>query len=56
MPEFLFEFLCLITGGISKTDLRKFITYAQGKFNIPILGEIYSAVPTAELEVRKNLF
>lgn len=37
-------------GGISKTDLRKFITYAQGKFNIPILGEIYSAVPTAELE------
>ncbi|XP_066154343.1 glutamine-dependent NAD(+) synthetase [Euwallacea fornicatus] len=37
-------------GGISKTDLRKFIVYAKEKFNIPILGEIYSAVPTAELE------
>lgn len=42
---------CLILGGISKTDLRKFITYAKDKFNIPILGEIYSAPPTAELEV-----
>ncbi|KAF7277740.1 NAD synthetase [Rhynchophorus ferrugineus] len=37
-------------GGISKTDLRGFIEYAKVKFNIPILGEIYSAPPTAELE------
>ncbi|XP_048517441.1 glutamine-dependent NAD(+) synthetase [Dendroctonus ponderosae] len=37
-------------GGISKTDLRKFILYAKDKFNIPILGDIYYAVPTAELE------
>lgn len=37
-------------GGISKTDLRSFIEYAKVKFNIPILGEIYNAPPTAELE------
>ncbi|XP_050303483.1 glutamine-dependent NAD(+) synthetase [Anthonomus grandis grandis] len=37
-------------GGISKTDLRKFISYAKDNFNIPVLGEIYSAPPTAELE------
>lgn len=37
-------------GGISKTDLRKFIIYAKEKFNMPILAEIYSAPPTAELE------
>ncbi|KAL1505640.1 hypothetical protein ABEB36_005159 [Hypothenemus hampei] len=37
-------------GGISKTDLRRFILYAKDKFNLPILGDIYSAIPTAELE------
>jgi NAD+ synthase (glutamine-hydrolysing) len=37
-------------GGISKTDLRKFLHYAMEKFNLPILGEIISAPPTAELE------
>lgn len=43
-------------GGISKTDLRKFILYAKDKFNIPILGDIYHAVPTAELEVSCMVF
>lgn len=47
----IFFCCCLILGGISKTDLRKFVTYAKDKFSIPILGEIYSAPPTAELEV-----
>lgn len=37
-------------GGISKTDLRKFLRFAKDKFNIPILGEIIAAPPTAELE------
>lgn len=37
-------------GGISKTDLRKFLKYAKDKFNLPILGEIIQAPPTAELE------
>ncbi|XP_060531013.1 glutamine-dependent NAD(+) synthetase isoform X2 [Cylas formicarius] len=37
-------------GGISKTDLRKFMTYAKEKFNIHIIGEIVAAPPTAELE------
>lgn len=37
-------------GGISKTDLRMFLNYVKEKFNLPIIGEIVSAVPTAELE------
>lgn len=37
-------------GGISKKDLRMFVSYAKDKFKLPILGDIYSAVPTAELE------
>ncbi|KAG5647912.1 hypothetical protein DXG03_007836 [Asterophora parasitica] len=37
-------------GGISKTDLKKFIAYAQHSFDMPILGSFLSAVPTAELE------
>jgi NAD+ synthase (glutamine-hydrolysing) len=41
-------------GGISKTDLRKFLQYAREKFNIPILEEIVDAPPTAELEPLKD--
>ncbi|KAF8817527.1 glutamine-dependent NAD(+) synthetase with GAT domain-containing protein [Phlegmacium glaucopus] len=37
-------------GGISKTDLKKFIAYAQTDFNLPILKGFLDAVPTAELE------
>jgi NAD+ synthase (glutamine-hydrolysing) len=37
-------------GGISKTDLRKFLQYAMEKFNIPVLADIIQAPPTAELE------
>ncbi|KAL5512968.1 QNS1 [Sanghuangporus vaninii] len=37
-------------GGISKTDLKKFIAYARDAFELPILAEFLDAVPTAELE------
>ena len=37
-------------GGISKTDLRKFVEYAGEELKIPVLKEIYNAPPTAELE------
>ncbi|KAL5492179.1 QNS1 [Sanghuangporus weigelae] len=37
-------------GGISKTDLKKFIAYARDAFELPILTEFLDAVPTAELE------
>ncbi|KAH9479450.1 glutamine-dependent NAD(+) synthetase [Psilocybe cubensis] len=37
-------------GGISKTDLKKFIAYAEYSFNLPILRSFLDAVPTAELE------
>ncbi|KIL69432.1 hypothetical protein M378DRAFT_157693 [Amanita muscaria Koide BX008] len=37
-------------GGISKTDLKKFVTFAQGAFNLPILNDFLTAIPTAELE------
>lgn len=37
-------------GGISKTDLKAFIAYAQGAFDLPILESFLTAVPTAELE------
>ncbi|KAI6013939.1 hypothetical protein BKA83DRAFT_682556 [Pisolithus microcarpus] len=37
-------------GGISKTDLKKFIAYAQDAFDLPILRSFLDAVPTAELE------
>jgi len=37
-------------GGISKTDLKRFIEYAQAKFGLPILEQFLTAVPTAELE------
>lgn len=37
-------------GGISKTDLKRFIAYASTKFEMPILDEFLHATPTAELE------
>ncbi|KAK4700305.1 hypothetical protein P7C70_g5945, partial [Phenoliferia sp. Uapishka_3] len=37
-------------GAISKTDLKRFIAYAEGAFNLPILAEFLDAVPTAELQ------
>ncbi|XP_070062706.1 glutamine-dependent NAD(+) synthetase isoform X3 [Drosophila virilis] len=37
-------------GGISKTDLRRFLAYAREKFNLPVLESIIDAPPTAELE------
>jgi len=37
-------------GGISKTDLRKFIAYARDVFEMPTLTSFLDAVPTAELE------
>lgn len=37
-------------GGISKTDLKGFIRWAVKAFNLPILEQFLSAVPTAELE------
>ncbi|KIK81592.1 hypothetical protein PAXRUDRAFT_35820 [Paxillus rubicundulus Ve08.2h10] len=37
-------------GGISKTDLKKFIAYAEGAFDLPILASFLDAIPTAELE------
>lgn len=37
-------------GGISKTDLKAFIKWAEKKFNIPILRDFLNATPTAELE------
>ncbi|SCV99468.1 LAFE_0A03818g1_1 [Lachancea fermentati] len=37
-------------GGISKTDLKKFIAYASETFDMPILEDFLTATPTAELE------
>jgi len=37
-------------GGISKTDLKRFIAWAQENFQLPILSRFLTAVPTAELE------
>ncbi|CCF58117.1 hypothetical protein KAFR_0D04690 [Kazachstania africana CBS 2517] len=37
-------------GGISKTDLKKFIAYASTEYNMPILDSFLNATPTAELE------
>lgn len=43
-------------GGISKTDLKRFIAYAQKEFDMPILGEFLTATPTAELEPITNTY
>jgi NAD+ synthase (glutamine-hydrolysing) len=37
-------------GGISKTDLKRFIKWAETNFDLPILRSFLDAVPTAELE------
>ncbi|KIP02994.1 hypothetical protein PHLGIDRAFT_26333 [Phlebiopsis gigantea 11061_1 CR5-6] len=37
-------------GAISKTDLKKFIAYAEGAFELPVLNHFLNATPTAELE------
>ncbi|OBA20806.1 glutamine-dependent NAD(+) synthetase with GAT domain-containing protein [Metschnikowia bicuspidata var. bicuspidata NRRL YB-4993] len=37
-------------GGISKTDLKAFIAWAEPGFGLPILREFLDATPTAELE------
>ncbi|SJM82793.1 Glutamine-dependent NAD(+) synthetase [Zygosaccharomyces bailii] len=37
-------------GGISKTDLKRFIAYASKEFDLPILEDFLNATPTAELE------
>ncbi|KAF1956968.1 glutamine-dependent NAD(+) synthetase with GAT domain-containing protein [Byssothecium circinans] len=37
-------------GSISKTDLKKFLTWAGQAWDIPILEEFLNATPTAELE------
>ncbi|KAJ8929500.1 hypothetical protein NQ314_017793 [Rhamnusium bicolor] len=41
-------------GGISKTDLRRFMVFAKDKFKLPIVGDIINATPTAELEPLKD--
>lgn len=37
-------------GGISKTDLKAFIAWAETNFELPILKKFLDATPTAELE------
>lgn len=37
-------------GGVSKTDLKRFILWAEDKFDMPILRHFLDATPTAELE------
>lgn len=37
-------------GSISKTDLKRFILWAQKSFDLPILEGFLTATPTAELE------
>ena len=37
-------------GSISKTDLKRFISWAQHKFSLSILEDFINATPTAELE------
>ncbi|ORX33566.1 hypothetical protein BD324DRAFT_639339 [Kockovaella imperatae] len=36
-------------GGISKTDLKRFISYAEKAFDLPILQSFLDAIPSAEL-------
>ncbi|KAI9889188.1 MAG: glutamine-dependent NAD(+) synthetase [Vezdaea aestivalis] len=37
-------------GGISKTDLKSFIAFAEKAFELPVLQSFLTAIPTAELE------
>ncbi|XP_052087489.1 glutamine-dependent NAD(+) synthetase-like isoform X3 [Mytilus californianus] len=41
-------------GGISKSDLRRFILYCRNRFGFSALEKIYNAPPTAELEPLKD--
>lgn len=43
-------------GGISKTDLKKFIAYSEREFELPILHQFLTATPTAELEPITNSY
>ncbi|KAL7418938.1 glutamine-dependent NAD(+) synthetase [Cryptotrichosporon argae] len=36
-------------GGVSKTDLKKFIKWAENEFDLPILQSFLDAIPSAEL-------
>jgi NAD+ synthase (glutamine-hydrolysing) len=36
-------------GGINKTDIKAFLIYFGNKYNLPVLGEVAGAVPSAEL-------
>jgi len=36
-------------GGISKTDLKKFLLFAKDRFNLSVLQDVLTATPTAEL-------
>jgi len=36
-------------GGISKTDLKKFLAFAKDRFNLSVLQDVLTATPTAEL-------
>jgi NAD+ synthase (glutamine-hydrolysing) len=37
-------------GSIDKSDLKRFIAWAEKNFQIPCLREFLTAIPTAELE------
>ena len=37
-------------GGVSKTDLKKFLAYASDRHGLTALREVLGAAPTAELE------
>ena len=39
-----------MTGSIDKDDLKRFISFAKVAYNLPVLHEFLTAVPTAELE------
>ena len=34
-------------GGISKTDLKKFLLFAKERFNLSVLQDVLTATPTA---------
>jgi len=41
-------------GSIDKSDLKRFIAWADTNFNLPCLSKFLLAIPTAELEVRTS--
>lgn len=44
----------LKVGGISKTDLRRMLAWAEVEFSLPILASFLDATPTAELRPLGN--